>query len=114
MPLVALILNRVHTSPLASASAPARAAVSALLERGEESVRRASEAASRASGPLLGRAVGALIAQEHLALADRSRIDDLVRASPGVLIVREVPRFGGDVYDLSGLRRLNDVLFSGS
>lgn len=102
LPLAALVLNRVHPSALAAVPADARAAVERAIARGVP-----AEGAS----PLVARLVEALAAQEHLARADRARVDELVRGPARGVLVREVPRFGGDVYDLVGLRRMNEFLF---
>jgi anion-transporting ArsA/GET3 family ATPase len=115
MPLAALILNRVHESLLATAPPETREAVRRVVRGGAEARRAASEAASRSLGgpfgDLVGKSVDALLTQEHLALSDRGRIDELVRGPADGLLLREIPRFGGDVYDLSGLRRMNSFLF---
>jgi anion-transporting ArsA/GET3 family ATPase len=111
MPVEALVLNRVQESLVPDS---ARAAVQAALRDGE----RARDAAARAVPAALARTVGkaleALLAEEHLARGDRARIDELLRGPASGLIVHEVPRFGGDVYDLSGLKRMNECLFGGS
>ncbi len=116
MPVEALVLNRVQESVV---PAEARAAVHAVLERdaaARDRVRATNGSlAHRATGgstavPDLA-ALDALLAAEHLALADRARIDALLAGPARGLVVREVPRFGGDVYDLSGLRRMNEQLF---
>jgi len=113
MPVEALILNRVQMSVVPGAS---REAVQAVLRGGSAARERARDAATKAvPGPLsglVGKALDALLAEEYLALADRRRIEELVRGPASGLIVREVPRFGGDVYDLSGLKRMNEHLFA--
>jgi anion-transporting ArsA/GET3 family ATPase len=114
MPVEAVILNRVQTSVVPGAARPA---VHAIVRGGPASRERARDAAARTSGRpgLVGKAFDALIAEEHLALGDRRRIDELLGApAANGLIIREVPRFGGDVYDLSGLKRMNDHLFPGT
>jgi anion-transporting ArsA/GET3 family ATPase len=111
MPVAALVLNRVQPSvvPLGARASvhPIVRGTPALKDRAREAAERASPGQAR----LVARALDALMAEEHLALADRSRIDALLDGPARGLLVREVPRFGGDVYDLSGLKRLNEELF---
>ncbi|HZV01196.1 MAG TPA: ArsA-related P-loop ATPase [Planctomycetota bacterium] len=113
MPVAALVLNRVQESVLPP---DAQASVHAVVRGGAAARARALDAAKGAvSGRngLLAKAVESLLREEHLALADRARIEALVRQRAQGLIVREIPRFGGDVHDLSGLRRMNEHLFGG-
>ncbi len=113
LPLAGVIVNRVQESLLDAAPA-AREPVLRLVS--DESARRAAVAAAKATageplGSALACAVEALVAQEHLAQEDRVRIDELKRGAAAGLLVREIPRFGGDVYDLAGLKHLNEHLF---
>lgn len=115
MPVEALLLNRVQESVV---PVEARGAVHSIVAAGTAARERARDAGARAvepaRAPLVAKAIDALLASEHLALADRARIDALLRGPASGLVVREVPRFGGDVYDLSGLRRMNEQLFEGA
>jgi anion-transporting ArsA/GET3 family ATPase len=115
MPVEALVLNRVQESlvPLAARGAvlPIVKGDAAARERARAAVLGAVDAAR---APLVAKALDALLAEEHLALADRARIEALLRGPASGLVVREVPRFGGDVYDLGGLRRMNEQLFGGT
>ena len=75
----------------------ARAAVESVVARPAPPRARAARQAAGPGDSAPPRAVEALLAQEHLALADRVRVDELVRGPARGLLVREVPRFGGDV-----------------
>jgi anion-transporting ArsA/GET3 family ATPase len=114
MPVEALILNRVQASVVPVAARPG---VHAVVHGGpmvRERARAAGARALSARSTLVAKALDALVTEEQLALADRRRIEELLAGPPMELIVREVPRFGGDVYDLSGLKRMNDHLFTGT
>lgn len=112
MRLDALIVNRVQPSTLDDAAA--RDALRARLRaKGPRAVLSEVEAAAgNGNGnALVGAALRAFLDQELHAAGDRLRIEGLASGPGRGVLVREVPSFARDVYDIAGLKQLVDHLF---
>jgi anion-transporting ArsA/GET3 family ATPase len=108
MPLGGVIVNRVRPSALA-VPAP-RDALHTRLAEGDPDALLAQSLPENAPVGLEG-LLGALVNHELEASGDAKRVAGLgAGAAAGIPLV-EVPHFDRDVYDLSGLKRITDVLF---
>ncbi len=111
MPLAALLLNRVHWSPLAGLPPETREALGPALAAPTKAAWAAREAAPEPARDAVAKAVSSLLEQELLARADQRRIDTLIAGPARELVTRQIPRFADDVHDLDGLRRVSESLF---